>query len=259
MRPRRLLLAPLFVLTLIGSTVTTIAADSNPAQAGFNLAESDAKAIAIADATMVAMGGRKAWDNTRHVTWRFFGNRLHVWDKFTGDHRFENKDVTVLSNLNTGEGRAWKAGVEITDRTERSEALTSAKGAWINDAYWLAMPYKLKDSGVTLQYVGVKDDPAGATCDVLQLTFQEVGNTPDNKYNVYVDQDTGLVSQWMFWHKFDDAEARDLGPWTDWKKHGDILLAHGHGKRDHTDIGVFQVLPASVYSDPAAFVIADHK
>lgn len=255
----RRLLPCLFALTLGLTSITAFAADANPAQAGFNLAESDAKAIAVADATMAAMGGRKAWDNTRHVTWRFFGNRLHVWDKYTGNHRFENKDLTVLSNLNTGEGRAWKAGVEITDRTEIAESLSSAKGAWINDAYWLAMPYKLKDSGVTLKYAGEMNDPAGAKCDVLQLTFQEVGNTPDNKYHVYVDQNTGLVSHWMFWRKFNDAESRDLGPWTDWKKHGNILLAHGHGKRDHTDIGVFKALPDSVYTDPFTFTISDHK
>ncbi len=235
------------------------AADANPAQSGFSLAESDAKAIAIADATMAAMGGRKAWDNTRHVTWRFFGNRLHLWDKYTGDHRFENKDLTVLSNLNTGEGRAWQAGVEVTDAKELREALSSAKGAWINDAYWLAMPYKLKDSGVTLKYIGEMSDPAGANCDILQLTFQEVGRTPDNKYQVYVNQATDLVSHWMFWRNFNDAESRDLGPWTDWKNHGDILLAHGHGKRDHTDIGVFKELPASAYTDPAPFAIADHQ
>ncbi|MDB4473513.1 hypothetical protein N9023_00775 [Opitutaceae bacterium] len=243
---------------LISFTSTAFAADANPAQAGFNLAESDAKAMAIADATMAAMGGRTAWDNTRHVTWRFFGNRLHVWDKFTGNHRFENKDLTVLSNLNTGEGRAWQAGVEITG-TELNEALSSAKGAWINDAYWLAMPYKLKDSGVTLKYVGEMNDPAGAKSDVLQLTFQEVGNTPDNKYHVYVDQSSGLVSHWMFWRNFNDAESRDLGPWTKWQKHGDILLAHGHGKRDHTGVAVLEKLPDSVYTDPAAFDLAAHQ
>lgn len=230
-------------------------ADSpNPPQAGFNLAGSNEQAMAIADATIAAMGGRTAWDNTRHITWRFFGNRLHVWDKFTGDHRFEAKDLTVLSNLNDSTGRAWRDGVEITDPAELAEAISSAKGAWINDSYWLVMPYKLKDPGVTLKYIGVQEDPSGNRCDVLQLTFQEVGRTPDNKYHVFVDQESRLVSHWLFWRNFDDADARDLGPWTDWQRHGDILLASGRGKgRGHTGIAVFDKLPASVYRDPAAF------
>lgn len=254
--PSLRLLLPLFI---IGSSLPTFAADANPAQAGFNLAESDTRAIAVADATMAAMGGRKAWDHTRHVTWRFFGGRLHLWDKYTGNHRFENKELTVLSNLNTGKGRAWKNNIEVTEAGELAEALSAAKGAWINDAYWLVMPYKLKDSGVTLKYVGVQDDATGAACDVLQLTFQAVGRTPDNKYHVFVNQATGLVSEWTFWPNYAVDEPRSLGPWTDWKKHGDILLAHGHGKRGHTDIAVFPKLPLSVYTTPTPFVLAEHQ
>ena len=39
--------------------------DQNPAAEGFNLQESDPKAIELADACMEAMGGRKNWNNTR--------------------------------------------------------------------------------------------------------------------------------------------------------------------------------------------------
>ena len=241
------------------ATTAFAATGPNPAQAGFNAAESDAKAIAIADATMAAMGGRKAWDNTRHLTWRFFGNRLHVWDKYTGDHRYENKDLTVLSNLNTGVGRAWQAGVQVTDPAELAKHISSAKGAWINDSYWLVMPYKLKDSGVTLKYVGVQNDSTGAPCDVLQLTFQAVGRTPDNKYHVFVNQKTSLVSEWTFWKDYNVDESRSLGPWTNWQRHGKILLADGHGDKAHTDIAVFQTLPAKVYTDPAPFALGDHR
>ncbi|WP_221032331.1 hypothetical protein [Actomonas aquatica] len=223
---------------------------SNPPAAGFNLAGSDAQAIAIADATMEAMGGREAWDMTRHLTWRFFGGRRHVWDKFTNNHRFENGDLTVLMNLDSEQGRAWRAGTEITDAAELQEVLQKTKSAWINDSYWLVMPYKLKDSGVTLTYVGEQPNSAGAPCDVLQLTFANVGRTPDNKYHVFVDQQTHLVSEWTIWFDAAKDEPRSLGPWTDWQRFGDILLAPGHGERSHTEIGVFDELPASVYTAP---------
>ena len=45
------------------------------------------------------MGGRKNWDDTRYITWRFIGFRLHVWDKWTGDLRFEQGEMTVLMNI----------------------------------------------------------------------------------------------------------------------------------------------------------------
>ena len=45
------------------------------------------------------------------------------------------------------------------------------------------MPFKLKNSGVTLKYLGdttaTKD---GKPADVLQLTFEGMGVTPDNKH-----------------------------------------------------------------------------
>jgi len=245
--------------TLIFSSLTAAIAFSNTPQAGFNLAESDAKAIEIAAATMAAMGGRDAWDAERHVTWRFFGMRLHVWDKFTGNHRYETENLTVLSNLNTGKGRAWREGTEITDAEELAEAINQAEGAWINDSYWLVMPFKLLDTGVTLKYVGQQDDPSGNVCDVLELTFQEVGRTPDNKYHVFVDRKTKLVTHWLFWRSYADEKSRDLGPWTDYQRHGEVLIAHGHGEnRGHTDIAIFDELPESVYSDPAPFAIGDH-
>jgi len=240
-------------------SVSVFGADPNPAQTGFNAAESDAKAIAIADATMAAMGGRQAWDQTRHLTWRFFGGRLHVWDKYTGKHRYEKDDLVVLSNLNTGSARAWNAGEEITGAYELSQTVTQAKSAWINDAYWLVMPYKLKDSGVTLKYVGEQTDTAGSACDVLQLTFQAVGRTPDNKYHVFVDQKTHLVTEWTYWKDYSVDESRSLGPWTNWQRHGKILLADGHGDKSHTDIAVFDDLPDSVYTDPTPFLLSTHQ
>ena len=229
----------------------------NPPAAGFDLAGSDAKAIAIADATMEAMGGREAWDMTRHITWRFFGGRRHVWDKFTGNHRFENGDMVVLMNLETEQGRAWQGTAEITDATALAKALSDAKGAWINDSYWLVMPYKLKDSGVTLTYVGEKADAAGKLCDVVQLTFANVGRTPNNKYHVFVDQQTHLVSEWTIWFDASKDESRSLGPWTDWQRYGAILLAPGRGQRGHTEIAVYDSLPDAVYAQPTpAFTLA---
>ena len=62
----------------------------NPAAEGFNEAASDAKAIAIADEVMEALGGRKAWDDTRYIRWTFFGRRTLLWDKQTGNVRIDS-------------------------------------------------------------------------------------------------------------------------------------------------------------------------
>jgi hypothetical protein len=223
----------------------------NPPAPGFNLAGSDARAIAIADEVMEKMGGRQNWDNTHFLKWRFFGRRMHVWDKWTGDIRVEHQDQIMLMNLNTRKGRAWKAGVEVTHADSLAPLLQFGYEAWINDSYWVFMPYKLKDSGVTLKYAGQGQMTDSSAAEILELTFAGVGVTPENKYLVYVDKKTRLVGQWDYFENASDEKPRLSSPWTNWQRHGRILLSDGRGRGKHTEIAVFDQLPASVLQDPA--------
>ena len=114
------------------------------------------------------------------------------------------------------------------------------------------MPYKLKDSGVTLKYLG----EVGAEDSLqhkLQLTFEEVGDTPENKYWVMVDDSRKLVSEWLFFTRFDDKEPRFSTPWADYERHGTILLSGNRGRGQLTDINVFEEVPDEVFKDAAAY------
>lgn len=253
-------IASLCAVLILALAATNLPAQesANPALPGFNAAASDARAIAIADSVMAALGGREAWDDTRHITWRFFGRRLHVWDKWTGMHRMEAGDLTTLMNLNTLEGQAWEKGKAVTDPDTLAARLQRAKSIWINDSYWLVMPYKLKDTGVTLTYLGEGATPDGEPAHQLQLTFENVGDTPENRYVVYVDPETWLVIHWDYFRAAGDAEAAMSTPWDNWQRYGNIMLADDRGRARHGDIAVFDSLPESVYSDPAPFVLEEH-
>jgi len=226
-------------------------AGENPPAPGFDQAGSDPQAIALADQVMERLGGHKNWDQTRYLTWRFFGKRLHVWDKWAGNIRFEEEGLVVLMNLNSGQGRAWQEGQELTQPDTVAAKLDRAHRAWINDSYWLVMPYKLKDSGVTLKYKGPGQTQEGRPAEVLALTFKGVGVTPQNKYEVWVDQQDHLVTQWAFYADAADAEPKFTGSWANWQPYGRIWLADDRGRGKHTDIAVFDELPASVFTDPA--------
>lgn len=210
----------------------------NPPAEGFNLAASDAKAITIADEVMAAMGGRKAWDETRFLVWNFFGSRKHYWDKHTGDIRIESKKdkYTLLMNIHSMDGKLKKDGAMVTHPDSLKKYLQLGKEAWINDAYWLVMPYKLKDSGVTLKYKGEGQTEKGEASDILELTFNGVGVTPDNKYDVYVDKSTRLVNQWAFYPKYDSDKARFKTAWDKYKKYGNIMLSSGRSKYELTEV-----------------------
>jgi len=224
--------------------------DENPAAPGFNAAGSDARAIEIADQVMRAMGGRENWDHTRFITWRFFGRRFHVWDKHTGNIRVESGNNVVLMNLHTKEGRAWDNGAEVAHPDTLAKRLDGGYRSWVNDSYWLLMPYKLKDSGVTLKYLGEREMQNGEAADVLQLTFEGVGVTPQNKYDVFVSKKTRLVEQWSYFPNAADADPRFTGPWQEWQRHGTIMLSAKRGDSGHTDVAVFDELPASVFESP---------
>lgn len=212
---------------------------------------SDPEAIAIAQRALEAMGGGDAWDAARFLQWDFFGTRHHVWDKWTGKARIEADSTVFLINVNTKAGRVWEGGVEVTDPDRRAELLDRGHQIWINDSYWMFMPYKLLDPGVTLTLASPDTLPGGRAADVLRLTFAEnAGYTPRNRYDVYVARDTGLVEQWAFYAEATDPEPRFVLPWAGWKHFGGILLATDHGQGKNWNIAVLKEVPESVFARP---------
>ena len=233
------------------------AADDNPALPGFNESASDAKAIELADGVMAAMGGRENWDNTRYIAWNFFGRRTHVWDKWTGNIRYEPEaGKVILMNIHSKEGRVFVAGEEVADAEAVAADLDGGYKAWINDSYWLVMPYKLKDTGVTLRYVGEGELDDGRAAEILQMTFEDVGVTPENKYHVYVSQESGLIEQWAFFPTADAPEPQFKTPWANWAQHGNIMLSGDRGQYQLSDIHVFEELPPTVFESPDAVDLA---
>jgi hypothetical protein len=223
--------------------------DANPAADGFNATESDAQAVRLADEVMLAQGGRTAWDATHFISWNFFGSRRLLWDKYTGQVRVEwlKKPQKVVVNINTGKGRVWLGSVEQSHPDSLSKYLQQGKEAWINDAYWLVMPFKLKDSGVTLKHLGASKTDDGRDADLLQLTFANVGVTPDNKYHVWVDRERHLVTQWAYFKKYTDEKPGFVNPWTDYRTYGRILLSGGRGRGTLTEIEVLDSVPAGAF------------
>ncbi len=231
-------LLPIFVFALLISactpkeTVKTLA-ELNPAAEGFDLVGSDPAAVELADSIMHAMGGRENWDKTRFISWNFFGARDLVWDKQAQRVRIESaRDTSVyLLDMASGTGRVKIKGTEITEPDSLKKLLDKAKGMWINDSYWLVMPFKLKDSGVTIKYMG-EDTLAGQRYNSLVLTFKEVGVTPQNKYKLYVDKKDKLVRHWAYYSKAIQDTANFVRPWDNYQKYGSVLLSG-----DRTDGG----------------------
>jgi hypothetical protein len=256
--PSTVVAAGILAAALVASMGTRVEAQAATESAP----NSDPAAVTLADATAVAMGGMKAWNDTHFVAWNFFGRRMHVWDKWSGDIRIDAKtregdQVLVLMNINTKQGRAWKNAQEVTAQDDLAKLLESGYGWWVNDGYWIFMPYKLGDPGVTLRAKGEMAMTDGRMADVLELTFQSVGLTPQNRYLVYVAKESKLIEQWDFFENADDQKPGFQIPWHGWAKYGQIMLSGDRGEdRKLTDIAVFDALPRDVFTSPAAVDLA---
>ncbi|WP_198661622.1 hypothetical protein [Lewinella sp. IMCC34183] len=219
------------------ATVDATDQETNPAAEGFDAEGSDARAIAIADSVVARHGGRQAYDDARYISWNFFGARDLVWDKEEERVRIEvpKDELIYLLDYSGGDeltGAVRKEGTEMTDPDSIQIYLQSANSMFINDSYWLVQPFKLKDSGVTLKYVGEETDPQKSRpSEVIELTFKEVGDTPGNRYRIFVDKENYRFNTWQFFRAAADSTASLETPWNGYQQYDGIWLSGDRGGR----------------------------
>lgn len=247
----RHIVSAVFLALIVACSSSEEKLEVNPAAEGFNKEGSDEKAIALADSVMKAMGGRQAYEDMRFMAWNFFGARDLVWDKHTGRVRIDvpAKKTTYLLNIHSLEGKVSKDGEEITDSDSLAHYLKEAKSIWINDSYWLVMPFKLKDSGVTLKYARKDTTQTGIPSHVLTMTFENVGDTPENKYEVYVDQSDHLIKQWAYYKNADQNTPTAVWPWDNYKDYDGVLLSSDRSDaKGPRNVRVYKELPDKVFT-----------
>ena len=224
--------------------------EENPAHKDFNKVNSDTIAIEIADKVMTSIGGRENWDNTKYLKWSFFGKRLHYWNKETGDIRIEiqNSDAIILMNINTLKGKVKIGNVMPTESDSLNKYLELGKEMWTNDSYWMFMPFKLKDGGVTLKYKQKRMMQDNEYAHALEITFSGVGETPDNMYIIYVDTYNYKIRQWDFYPIPTMKEPAFSTTWNNYSKYGNIELASVRSTDTLTEIAVFEELAETVFT-----------
>ncbi|HEX2644485.1 MAG TPA: hypothetical protein VHU81_15925 [Thermoanaerobaculia bacterium] len=225
-------------------------------------ANADPRAVEVANRVLGTLGGKQAWDSAHFFRFTFAGRRRHYWDKWTGRHRLEGQTAqgqtfVVLSNLNTKEGQAFLDG-QPAPANLAPEMIKGAYAAWVNDTYWLLMPYKLQDPGVNLGYQGTETID-GQSYDVLTLSFKGVGMTPGDRYWVYVNKQSSLVDRWGYVLQNQPADSpQTQWLWQGWTATGPILLAPKRTQVggeaatiEFTDLAVLDTLPDTIFTSPA--------
>ncbi|HEY2711277.1 MAG TPA: hypothetical protein VGI60_02085 [Chthoniobacterales bacterium] len=168
------------------------------------------------EALWKASGGEN-WPSVKTIDFTFsvvkggktIASAEHHWDvsAWTDHVKWKDKDVTVnLAN------------------PASDEDSTAAYARWVNDSFWLLAPLKLKDRGVQVKDEGRKTID-GAEREVLHLSFDKVGLTPNDQYRLYLDPDTHLVSSWDY---MPEPGKTMHASWTDYQRSGGLTLATNH-------------------------------
>lgn len=241
-------------LACIGFTAGCTAPDQPPAASEAKEQEpsgpegpapgSDPAAIAIAQRMIESMGGWEAWERTRYLRFGFVVERdgerppispQHLWDRWTSDYRVEGVrqieeepvEGSVLFNLHTREGTAYVHGdeegwVEVNAETAGGW-LEWAYGRFVNDTYWLLMPYKLQDAGVTLR-VAASETIDELEYQVVHLSFENVGLTPGDQYWAFIHPETRLMERWAYVLEGQEPPRTEWA-WTEWGPYGRLMLS----------------------------------
>ncbi len=216
----------------------------------FNADLSDPEAIRVAEDVIEASGGAQAWDSLNVLKFNFFDRRWLLWDKAHEKVRIEqvSNDTKTILDLKTRTGKVFKDGKEWTDQDTLNKYLEAAYKTWINDVYWLAAPFKFMDGGVILKYLKEDTTAKGISSDVIELTFDSVGVTPQNKYHVWVGKNSSLVSQWAFYRNQTDSLPLFTCPWDSYVRYGNIFLSSDRGTdRQFSGIKVLKKAPENAF------------
>lgn len=199
-------------------------------------ASADARALRAESLMVEAMGGREAWHGARFLdfVWAIERGgrtveRRHVWDRRTGRYKLEAPlgeagRMAAVFNTYTREGRVWVNGEELPPDSAAT-LLQRAYAIHINDAYWFIMPFKWRDEGVHLRHEGFVTDGAGKRWEVVQLTFENVGLTPDNRYLCYLDPETHVMGWWEHFRHHADSAPALAARWSAWEWRGPIRVS----------------------------------
>jgi uncharacterized protein DUF6503 len=165
----------------------------------------------LANAVFKASGGDNCMKvKTIHFTFATpKSSRQHVWNV---------KDSTDTITVN------GKSTTIKLDKMPADPAEKKMFGMWTNDSYWLVAPLKVNDKGV-MRSTRADETIDGKPYHVLHLKFQDVGMTPGDQYDMFVDPQTNLVRYWDYMPK---PDKKTRFSWDEYKDFSGLKLATEH-------------------------------
>ena len=113
----------------------------------------------------------------------------------------------------------------------------------------------MTDEEVKIETPVTDDAVTGEQSAVLELTFENVGETPENRYEVWVGDESKLVNQWAFYRTDTASKPMFVMPWADYQAYGNIKLSGNRGTYNLSDIKVLDTVPEGTFTSFDAVVL----
>ncbi|TXE07151.1 hypothetical protein FUA26_13075 [Seonamhaeicola algicola] len=175
----------------------------------------EVKKLSVAEKIAHAHGFEK-WDAVKEIQFKFGKNRLWNWNPKTDDVKLTTDTDTINYNRKSMDSIAKKA-----DR------------AFINDKFWLLIPFQLVwDTSATIS------KPVEATAPISNISMNKItitysnegGYTPGDAYDIFYDNNF-IIKEWIF-RKGNTPEPSLTNTFENLQDFNGIKIATDHTKND---------------------------
>lgn len=171
--------------------------------------------IELSDTEKIANAhGFQKWKHVSEIAFTFNGKRSWKWQPKTNDVTFIQDTIKVSYN-----------------RAKIDSTVTKIDPAFINDKFWLLIPFQLVwDESASISKTVKAEAPISKTemNKITLLYANEGGYTPGDAYDIYFGNDY-MIKEWAF-RKGNKPEAGLINTFENYQDFSDIKLASDHKK-----------------------------
>lgn len=175
--------------------------------------ESKEKQIELSIVKKIAIAhGFDHWKNVKEVTFNFNGNRYWKWNPKTNDVTYKKDTIIVVYN-----------------RSNIDSSHVKIDKAFINDKFWLLIPFQLIwDEGTTISEPVKERSPIKDNeLNKITLTYSSNGGyTPGDAYDIFYN-DSFIIEEWVF-RKANQPEPSLINTFEDYQDFEGIKIALQH-------------------------------
>lgn len=145
---------------------------------------------------MMASVNKKAWDETKWISWTFKGAHSFLWDKKRNWCKvtWGGGEKEVLLKMDEIAGKAFINGTPA-DAEKNQKMVKTAWSHFCNDSFWLNAIVKAKDLGTERSIVELDDGRKG-----LKVQYTSGGVTPGDAY-VWILDENNRPTSYKMWVK----------------------------------------------------------